>query len=493
MGEAVQVPVDHLDVRAVRHRLERSVAALGEMLRDGQFDVRADSCGFEVELDLVDSLGRPRLVNPAVLRSLARRDVQAELSQFNLELNLDPRPLHGDVLRRLDEELTGALAAVSAVAQAVGATAMAVGTLPTLHAEDLTVEHLSENPRYALLDSALARARRGVVHLDIMGPERLTMTTSSIAVQAAATSLQVHLQVTPDDFARFYNAAQAVSPVLVAVSGNARFLLGHRLWHETRIPLIEQSLDIRTRAERASPALHPPRVWFGDRWVASPLDVLGDNVRRMPPLLPLVETADPLDELHSGQVPSLHDLRLHNGTVWRWNRPVYDVQHDHPHLRIENRVIPSGPTGTDMAANSAFYLGLVRAVADRARPLSDVLDFDGVAADLRAAARYGLAALLWWVDGNRPVRRPADRLVLDTLLPLAAEGLRAWRVDEADVSRYLGVVADRVAGRATGSEWQDRTVARLEAQGVPREAALRETVRRYVAQARTGAPVHTWD
>ena len=251
MGEAVQVPVEDLDVRAVRRRLDRSIAALAEMLRDGQLDVRADSCGFEVELDLVDPLGRPRLVNPAVLRSLARRDVQAELSRFNLELNLDPRPLRGDVLRRLDDELSGALTAVSGVAQEAGATAMAVGTLPTLHAEDLTVEHLSENPRYALLDSALARARRGVVHLDISGPEPLTLTTSSIAIQAAATSLQVHLQVAPDDFARYYNAAQAVSPALVAVSGNARFLLGHRLWHETRIPLIEQSLDIRTRRERA--------------------------------------------------------------------------------------------------------------------------------------------------------------------------------------------------------------------------------------------------
>lgn len=493
MGEAVQVPVEDLDVRAVRRRLDRSIAALAQMLRDGQLDVRADSCGFEVELDLVDPLGRPRLVNPAVLRSLARRDVQAELSRFNLELNLDPRPLRGDVLRRLDDELSGALTAVSGVAQEAGATAMAIGTLPTLHAEDLTVDHLSENPRYALLDSALARARRGVVHLDISGPEPLALTTSSIAIQAAATSLQVHLQVAPDDFARYYNAAQAVSPALVAVSGNARFLLGHRLWHETRIPLIEQSLDIRTRRERAVPAQHPPRVWLGDRWVASPLEVLDDNVRRMPPLLPLVETADPLDELHDGRVPTLHDLRLHNGTVWRWNRPVYDVQHGHPHLRIESRVMPSGPTGADMAANSAFYLGLVRAVADRGRPLGEVLDFECVADDLQAAARYGLAALLWWADRDRPVRRPADRLVLETLLPLAAEGLHAWHVDEADISRYLGVVADRVARRATGSEWQDRTVTRLEAQGAPREAALRETVRRYVAHARTGAPVHTWD
>ena len=492
MGEAVQVPVDHVDVHAVRHRLGRSVAALDEMLRDGRLDVRADSCGFEVELDLVDPLGRPRMVNPAVLRSLARRDVQAELSRFNLELNLDPRPLRGDVLRRLDDELTGALGAVSGVAAEVGATAVAVGTLPTLHAEDLTVEHLSENPRYALLDSALAQARRGVVHLDISGPEPLVVTTQSIAVQAAATSLQVHLQVAPDDFPRFYNAAQAVSPALVAVSGNARFLLGHRLWHETRIPLIEQSLDIRTPGERARPALHPPRVWFGDRWVTSALELFDDNVRRMPPLLPLVEPADPLDELRSGQVPTLHDLRLHNGTVWRWNRPVYDVQHDHPHLRIESRVMPSGPTGADMAANSAFYLGLVRAVADRGRPLGEVLEFGAVAADLHAAARYGLSALLSWVDRDRPVRRPADRLVLDTLVPLAAEGLRAWHVDEADVSRYLGIVADRVARRATGSEWQDRTVARLEARGAPREAALRETVRRYVALARTGAPVHAW-
>ncbi|MGZ4591598.1 MAG: hypothetical protein ACXV2I_12515 [Actinomycetes bacterium] len=485
MGEDLRLaPGWQLDVAAVRDRLERSVVALTCMVADGLFDSEADSCGFEIELDLVDPLGRPRHVNDPVLAAMDRRDFQTELAQFNIELNLLPRPIHGTVLSQLDDELAATFAAVTSVAQRWGARVVAIGTLPSVHAGDLTSGHLSANPRYPLLDTAMAAVRSHQIHLDIAGREHLRADTDSIAVQAAATSLQVHVRVVPDDFARFYNAAQ------VAAGGNSPYLLGRRLWHESRIPLIEQSLDIRATAAAGSD--EPPRAWIGDDWAHTAVDVLADNVRRFAPLLPVVDPCDPLEELAEGRVPSLHDLRLHNGTIWRWNRPVYDVQHDHPHLRIENRVLPSGPTATDMAANAAFFLGLVRAVADLARPIASTLPFPLVVGDLQAAARSGLDASLHWPGANRPGVHDARRLILRTLLPLAAAGLDAWSVEPADRDRYLQIIEARVASRRTGTDWQTATVDALEERGATRESALFEVVRRYVEHAEAREPVHTW-
>jgi gamma-glutamyl:cysteine ligase YbdK (ATP-grasp superfamily) len=490
MGEAIRQAGVVADGAVMRERLDRSITALERMIDDGAFDTQAETCGLEVELDLVDPLGRPRHVNAAVLAALDRHDVQAELSRFNIEFNVPARPTHGPLLRRLDDELSATLDAVTAVAQQWGARAVAVGTLPSLHATDLTSSTLSGNPRYPYLDAAMAASRERSVRLDIRGRQHLEVETDSIAVQAAATSLQVHVRVAPDDFARFYNAAQAVSPALVAAAANSPYLLGRRLWHETRIPLIEQSLD--TRRAGAAADGEPPRVWMGDAWSATAVDVLADNVRRYPPLLPILEPPDPLQELADGRVPALLELRRHSGSIWRWNRPVYDVQHDHPHLRIENRVMPSGPTATDMVANAALFLGLVRAVADLDPPISRLLDFRQVPDDLHEAARHGPGGQLHWPGPAGVAARCARRLLLETLLPLASTGLAAWGVDQEDADRYLGVVQERVSTGRTGARWQTRTVEQLEERGADREWALREMVRRYVEHAGTHEPVHRW-
>jgi hypothetical protein len=209
-------------------------------------------------------------------------------------------------------------------------------------------------------------------------------------------------------------------------------------------------------------------------------------------LVPVLDDEDPLEALADGRVPRLHELRLHNGTIWRWNRPVYDVQHDHPHLRVENRVLPSGPTPVDMVANSAFFLGCVRALADLDPPVSQTLPFAAVTRDLHKAARLGLDAVL-----HDPVQASgstcdARRLLLESLLPLAETGLTAWGVSSEDAEYYLGIIEERVACRSTGAAWQVETVEALEQRGAVREAAVREMVRRYLAHARTGEPVHTW-
>ena len=476
---AVRRPAD------VRRRLESSVAALARMVEDGWFGHHEDTVGMEIELDLVDPLGRPRLVNDAVLARLERPDLQHELGRFNIELNLPPQRMAPGALRGMESTLAATLAVGGL--EAFGVRLAAIGTLPTLGAEELTRERLSSPTRYALLDQRMRAEKHGPVLVRIDGPESLSFASESIAPEAAATSLQLHLRVPPDRYTDFYNAAQLVAAAQLAVGANSPYLLGRELWQETRLGLCEQVLD--TRPRRAIRAGTPPRAWLGDRWVQGPVELFGTIVRSQRPLLPTLTDEDPLAALAAGTAPTLQELRLHNGTVWRWNRPVYDVQGGRPQLRIENRVLPSGPTALDMVANAAFYFGLLRAVADAELPPWRTTPFAVAGRDLHTAARLGLAAELHW-DG-RDV--PAPRLIQDLLLPLAGAGLDAWGLGAAERDRYLSVVAGRVRSGQTGARWQTAAVRRLEERaGLDRPAALREMTRRYVEQARTGAPVHQW-
>ena len=273
-----------------------------------------------------------------------------------------------------------------------------------------------------------------------------------LAPDAATTSLQLHLRVPPDRFAAYYNAAQMIAGAQVAVAANAPYLLGHQAWQETPITLLEQLLD--TRRPKDVRAGAPARVRLGDRWVDDPVELFDDIVRDFPPLLPTMEAEDPDTALETGCAPSLRELRLHNGTVWRWNRPVYDVQAGRPQLRIENRVLPSGPTAVDMIANAAYYYGLVRAVSTTADPAPwEQVPFAVAERDLHRAARDGLTAQLPW----RGIDYPADRLTREVLLPAAAAGLDAWGVDSEDRDHYLGVIEARVRSGRTGAAWQIET------------------------------------
>lgn len=471
----------------VRRRLTRSVAVLRQMVEAGWFAGHEDTIGMEVELDLVDPLGRPRLVNDAVLQALDRTDMQHELGQFNVELNLPPHPLTGHVLRDSEQLLADVLDGSGARIESLGTRLIAVGMLPTLSADHMTAERLSTNPRYELLSRRIRTARHRPFRVHISdAPEPVEFTTDSVAPEASATSLQLHLRANRDRFAAYFNAAQLIAGAQVAVAANSPFLLGRHAWQETRITLVEQLLDSRRPSEVKASA--PARVRLGEGWISDPVDLFDHLVREYPPLFPTLEAEDPDAALEAGQAPVLHELRLHNGTVWQWNRPVYDVQGGSPQLRIENRVLPSGPTAVDMVANAAFYYGLVRAIADSDRTPWEQTPFAVAERDLHRAARDGLAAQLSWQGTDQP----AAQLTRDVLLPAAASGLDAWGVDAHDRDRYLGVIEARVRSGRTGAAWQTETVRHLEERGLERISALHEMTRRYVEHARSGAPVHEW-
>jgi hypothetical protein len=486
---------DRVEYRA---RVQRCLDTLAVMLKEHTFARDEPMTGLEVELNLVGHDLEPTLINSRVLQTIGTDQFQTELGRWNMELNLPPRPLPGDQWSRLEHQLLDEFATARSSAVACEAQLAVIGILPTLENRHLVVESLTDERRYALLNDQMLAARGEPIRLDIHGddpsgrhdvsPEHLVADFDSIAPEAACTSMQLHLQVPPDAFADYWNAAQCVAGVQLAVGANSPFLLGSRLWAETRIPLFEQSCDTRTPELRNQGVR--PRVWFGERWITSVLDLFQENGRYFPALMPIADGADPAADLEAGIVPGLDELRLHNGTIWRWNRPVYDIAHGVPHLRVENRVLPAGPTVVDMVANALFFYGLIRSLVEADRRLWSSMSFEAAEENFTTGARHGLEGPLYW-PGSGWIR--PDELVLRKLLPQAAEGLARWGVTAEVADRYLTIIEQRCVRRRTGASWQLDTVAALEAKGVGRSEALHGMLERYLESSAANEPVHTWD
>ncbi|MGI5483952.1 glutamate-cysteine ligase family protein [Streptomyces lavendofoliae] len=493
MGEKIAAGgFDLSDRQRYRRKLQECLTGLERLLADKRFDRPRNLVGLEIELNLAGADGMPRMMNAEVLERIASRDFQTELGMFNLEVNIAPHRLGGRVFDQLAEELRTGLAYAHRKAQEVDAGIVMIGILPTLSQDDLVSGNLSDVDRYRLLNDEIVAARGEDFTLDIEGVERLSCTASSIVPEAACTSVQLHLQVTPERFADVWNAAQALAAVQIAVGANAPFLFGRELWRESRPPLFTQATDTRPPELQAQGVR--PRTWFGERWISSAYELFEENVRYFPALLPICDDEEPLRVLDEGGVPGLQELVLHNGTVYRWNRPVYGVVDGVPHLRVENRVLPAGPTVDDVLANAAFYYGLVRALAEEPRPVWKRLPFEDAAANFDAACRYGIDAELRWPRPGRGgvTTVPAVKLVRDELLPLAAAGLDAWGVERTDRERYLGIIEERCKRRVNGASWQVETFHRALEAGLGREAALAATTRQYCRLMRQGNPVHTW-
>ncbi|GHF03430.1 MULTISPECIES: glutamate-cysteine ligase family protein [Streptomyces] len=494
MGEKVAAEgFGPADPQHHRDKLRQCLEALARLLEEKRFDRPRNLMGLELELNLAGPDGMPSMMNAEVLERIASRDFQTELGQFNLEVNIVPHRLSGRVLDQLAEELRTGLAYADRRAMELDSGIVMIGILPTLTRRHAITANLSAADRYALLNEQILAARGEHFTIDIDGIERLTCTAGSIVTEAACTSVQLHLQVTPGRFAAVWNAAQAIAAAQIAVGANSPFLFGRELWRESRPPLFVQSTDTRPPELQAQGVR--PRTWFGERWIADAFELFEENLRFFPPLLPISDDEEPLRVLDEGGVPRLSELSLHNGTVYRWNRPVYGVADGVPHLRVENRVLPAGPTVTDVIANAAFYYGVVRGLAEEPRPVWSRLPFAVAADNFDVACRHGIDAVLRWPRAGRTgtlARVPAVRLVLDELLPLAAAGLDAWGVEPADRDRYLGVVEERCRRRVNGASWQAAAYHRARDRGLDREQALAATTRRYCELMRTGEPVHTW-
>ncbi len=490
MGEEVAGRTFSGEDRArYRDKVHRCLDVLAQMLAEERFDSDRPLTGMEVELNLVDADGNPALRNTEVLASIDSPAFVQELGRFNLEINIEPQSLVGDGARRYEDQVRDQLNQADARAHQRGAGMVMIGILPTLRPEHMTSESISSNSRYALLDEQLLLARGENLHIDIRGgPQSLEVYADSIAPEAACTSVQFHLQVSPEEFATSWNAAQCLAAAQVALGANSPYFLGRELWRETRIALFTQATDTRPVEMKAQGVR--PRVWFGERWITSVFDLFEENLTYFPALLPVLDDEDPVAELAAGRTPSLRELRLHNGTVWRWNRPVYDVVDDRPHLRVENRVLPAGPTVVDTMANGAFYFGALRQLAEADRTVWSRMSFGAAEENFTRAAISGMRANTYW-PGMGEV--PIGELVLRRLLPHAHEGLIAWGVDDDIRERLLGIIEGRCTSGRNGARWQVDTVATFEAGGMSRWEALRRMTQEYVERMHTNEPVHTWE
>ncbi len=490
MGEDVSATeFTHQDRQRYRTKVKRCLDVFARMLAESKFDFSHPMTGMEIELNLIDELDDPAMRNAEVLDAIANPEFQTELAQFNVEINVRPNQLTGDTASGLEWTLRDSLNDAESRSGAVGAHIVMIGILPTLTTAHLSADVFSANPRYAMLNRQILAARGEELLIDIRGPEQLTVHAASIAPEAACTSVQLHLQVSPQSYADSWNAAQSIAGIQLALGANSPFLFGKELWRETRIPLFEQATDTRPVELKAQGVR--PRVWFGDRWITSVFDQFEENVNYFPAMLPICDDEDPEEAIDSGRTPLLQELRMHNGTIYRWNRPVYDLYRDEPHLRVENRVLPAGPTVVDILANAAFYYGMVHMLADDERPIWTQMSFDAARDNFFRGARDGIHAQIFWPGVGQA---PATEVVLRYLLPMAHEGLTRRGVDPAVRERLLGIIERRCVTHVNGAEWQVQMVHRLESdQGHGgRSDALRAMLRRYVERMHSNEPVHTW-
>lgn len=463
--------------------------ALERMLESGAFESGVSRIGAEQELFLVDREYHPAPAALRVLAAMADPHVTTELGAFNLELNADPQPFSGDGLSKMEAQLQFLFNKLRGVCGELDITPVLIGILPTIRKNDLGLENMVPTPRYQALNRATTAMRGEAYDFAIQGMDELIVKHDSVMVEACNASFQVHLQVDPPDFARLYNLAQVLAGPVLACSTNSAFLFGKRLWAETRIAVFEQAVDTRQKA------LHlrdrQARVTFGKRWVQNSVtEIYKEDVARFRTLVGTDLDEDALQTLERGKIPQLKALRLHNGTVYRWNRACYGIGAEgKPHLRIELRVLPSGPTITDEIGSAALWLGLMSELGATLEDITEHMEFDDARANFYAAAREGLGARMTWLGGEEVL---AQSLILDTLLPMAERGLRRAGIDEADIARYLDVVEQRSRMMRTGSRWALQSFAAMKERGSLGEK-LTALVAATVARQQTGETVSEWE
>ncbi|MBS3742985.1 MAG: CBS domain-containing protein [Wenzhouxiangellaceae bacterium] len=490
MGEQnVEQSNDEATRRAFMKALLNEVRAMEEMLDSDMFERGIRRIGAEQEMFLVDGAYRPAMTAMQMLEGMDDPRFTHELGLFNLEANLSPLELGGDCLRRLEAETDEVLSLARERAKKVGSQVALVGILPTLTRDHLSLNAMVPTARYFALNEALRRLRGSDFQFAIKGIDQLNFQHDNLMLEACNTSYQVHFQVAAEEFASLYNVAQAVTGPLLATCVNSPILLGKRLWHESRIAVFENSIDARSEALAARGL--QPRVHFGDHWIdKSVIEIFKEDIARFRVILTTDFEDDPIGMVQRGEIPKLNALRLHNGTVYRWNRACYGIsENGKPHLRIENRVIPSGPTVLDEIANAAFFFGMMSRLSHSIEDIREHFNFSDVKSNFMSAARDGLRAQQVWFDEHQ---MPAKDLILKELLPLAEQGLREASIDSADIERYLGVIERRVDSRRTGARWQLDSLENMKSEGSLHER-MRALTASMVQQQQTGKPVSEWE
>lgn len=474
-------------MRAFMKALLNETQALELMLEKSMFESDVRRIGAEQEMFLVDKARLPSRCALELLDQLDDERFTHEIALYNLEANLSPQVLGGNCLSRMEAEANEVYEMACHKAVAMSKDIVLVGILPTLNRSYLDLDSMVPVPRYRALNDALVRLRGSQFNLSLQGKDQLDFKHDNVMLEACNTSFQVHFQVAPDEFANLYNIAQAVTGPLMAAAVNSPMLLGKRLWHETRIAVFEHSIDARSDVHQARGLA--PRVHFGDSWVnESVLEIFKEDIARFRVILTTDYEEDPIGLVQEGKVPKLNALRLHNGTVYRWNRACYGPTGDLPHLRIENRILPSGPSVLDEVANAAFFFGMMSGVAAEVEDIREVMAFDDAKTNFFAAAREGLKAQFTWFGGEQA---PAADLILSTLVPLARKGLSVSGIDEADIDRYMGVIEARVGSGRTGAKWLLDSLKGMGSQGTLEER-MRNVTSGAIDYQQRGLPVHEW-
>ena len=475
------------EMREFMKHLLADLRALEMMIDNGQLALDKRRIGAEQELFLIDDAWRPACVSEALVEKINDKRFTTELARFNLEFNLDPQEFGNRCLSEMEGQIQEMLALTREAAQSLGCEALLTGILPTLQKSDLDLQNMTNLPRYSALNEAMTGLRGAAYEFRIEGIDELSFKHYSVMLEACNTSFQVHFQVGADEFARLYNLAQAVTGPVLAAATNSPILFGRRLWRETRIALFQQSIDTRV----SGPHLREvsPRVRFGDRWVReSVTEIFQEDLAKYRVILGTEIEEDPLAMLDRGEVPALRALLTHNSTVYRWNRPCYGVGGGLPHLRIENRVIPAGPTPADEVANAALWFGLLAGMAEVYPDITKVMSIDDAKSNFLAAARQGLSGHFKWIDGKE---HSARRLLLDELIPLARQGLTDAGIDGGDIDNYLGIVEERVECGRTGAAWQLESLAAMQDTG-SRGERLGALTAATLERQKEDIPGHKW-
>ena len=469
-------------------RLRENLAALKALLERPGFGIGEPTLGAEAEISIVDKNAMALPLNREVLAESLDPHLQLELDRFNLEYNLSPVPTAGHPFSSMQTELESAFRSLDAIAGQHDGRIVPIGILPTLTMEQLQSGWMTDLARYHALAAGIKRIRQESFSIRIDGPEPLETEFDSVSAEGANTSFQVHLRVNPDDFASCYNAAQLATPLALAVAANSPFLLGHSLWDETRIALFKQAVDTRQHSRGWR---RMARVPFGHGWVREGAwELFAESCHLYPILIPICGDEDDIAVVREGGIPRLDELRLHQGTVWNWNRPVYDSAAG-GHLRIEMRALPSGPTPVDMMANAAFLVGLTAGLCKTLDSLLPAFPFRYAEYNFYRAAQTGLDADLLWptFDAVSPGQFKA-RDLCRRLLPVADEGLAGIGVAVDERTSLLGIIRDRLDNGVTPAVWQRKTLA--EFAGMSRPDAFRELVDTYLLKSATGRPVADW-